>query len=174
MAIVKASFVKRGSQAKLKAKATLKYIQHRPGKEGSRIIRTLYGSDGIMERHEAHRMIDEAGREHIFFRFIISPDPALEDQDRELNMRLITHQTMQTLEERLQKPVLWVAADHSDHSDSRHVHVFALVPQRLDKTHFSELRQQATQASLEQRRELDQVRLIQQRQREEAEWGRGY
>ena len=46
MAIFKANYVKRGTTAKALAKATVRYNQHRPGKDGERITRTLFGSDG--------------------------------------------------------------------------------------------------------------------------------
>ena len=60
MAIFKANYVKRGTTAKALAKASVRYNQHRPGKDGERITRTLFGSDGAMTRHEAYQMIDEA------------------------------------------------------------------------------------------------------------------
>ena len=62
MAVVKAKFVKRGAQEKKRAKAALRYIQHRPGKDGEKIIRTLFGRDGAMERSDAYRMIDDKGK----------------------------------------------------------------------------------------------------------------
>ena len=174
MAIVKAKYVKKGSSAKHRAKATIRYIQHRPDKAGSRTIRALYGRDGVMERGEAYRMIDEAERGLTFFRIIISPDPAKEDKDRDLNMRSIAENTMQALEERIQKTILWVASDHQDHTDHRHIHALALVPGRLTKYDFERLRRQATDTSLQQRRELDRAQLQRQLQREEGEWSRGY
>ena len=66
MAIVKASFTK--SQGS--AKAAIRYIQHRPGIEGATVTRTLFGSDGLMGRYEAYRMIDEAEKGSRFFRFV--------------------------------------------------------------------------------------------------------
>jgi hypothetical protein len=44
-------------------------------------------------------MIDEAGKRDILFRIVISPDPNKEDQNRDLNMREITEQTMLKIEE---------------------------------------------------------------------------
>jgi hypothetical protein len=40
--------VKRGKTEKNQAKATVRYIQHRPG-DNEKIIRTLFGRDGAME-----------------------------------------------------------------------------------------------------------------------------
>jgi hypothetical protein len=94
MAVVKAKFVKRDKHEKRRAKAVIRYIQHRPGKDGDKIIRTLFGCDGAMERGDAYRMIDEAKKADILFKFIISPDPDHEDQKQDLNMREITESIM--------------------------------------------------------------------------------
>src|SRR5438270_13310253 len=112
MAIVKATYTKQ----KDGAKASLRYIQHRPGKDGAKINRTLFGSDGAMGRYEAYRMIDEAEKGSIFFRFVMSPDARTEDTKRDLHLREVTEKTMLSLEERLNKPVAWVAAVHADHA----------------------------------------------------------
>src|SRR3954454_6062792 len=152
MAIVKANFVKRGKSAKGRAKASIRYIQHRRGKDGEAITRTLFGSDGEMARIEAYRMIDEAKKGSLFYRFVLSPDPKAEDTGRDLDMRDITFQTLQALEERVKKSVLWVAAVHADHAPHRHIHVFAVVPKRLFVKDFQHLRARASQACRQQRR----------------------
>jgi hypothetical protein len=170
MAIVKASFTKsRGG-----AKASIRYIQHRPGSEGASVTRTLFGRDGLMGRFEAYRMIDGAEQGSLFFRFVISPDPAQEDTQQDLRLREVTEQTMQRLEDRLQKPVSWVAVVHADHAPHRHVHIVAVVQGRLQVQDFHALRQTATEACLEQRKERDQTREQQQQEREEAQWAPGY
>src|SRR5512132_776485 len=126
MAVVKAKFVKRGKGEKNRAKAHARYIQHRPGKDGEKIIRTLFGRDGAMERSDAYRMIDDKGSSDILFKFIISPDPDKEDQSQDLNMREITGMVMFKIEQILDKTVLWTAAIHADHTDKRHVHALPL------------------------------------------------
>lgn len=155
MAIVRANYVKRGKQEKMMAKANIRYIQHRRGQDGATITRALFGSDGAMERIDAYRMIDTAPKGSIFFRFKISPDPRREDTRRDLDMRELTHKTMQALAIRVHQPVFWVGALHDDHSPLRHVHVLAIVPQRLNSYDFQRLIQVATKACLEQRRALD-------------------
>src|SRR3954454_20352496 len=155
MAIVKANFVKRGKGAKGRAKASIRYIQHRRGKDGETITRTLFGSDGEMTRADAYRMIDEARKGSLFYRFVLSPDPKAEDTGRDLDMRGITIQTLQALEERVRRSVLWVAAVHADHAPHRHIHVVAIVPQRLTVRDFKFLRHRTTEASRQQRRFLD-------------------
>src|SRR5438874_5868906 len=108
MAIVKATYTKnRGG-----AKASIRYMQHRKGRDGAKTTRNLFGSDGLMGKWEAYRMIDEAQRGSYFFRFVISPDPQKEDSEKDLFLREITEQTMLSLEERVQQPLSWVAVEH--------------------------------------------------------------
>src|ERR1700724_3651498 len=107
MAIVKATYTKSGAGAK----ASIRYIEHRPGKDGEKVTRNLFGIDGLMGRYAAYRMIDEADKGSYFFRFVISPDPKGEDTQRDLFLREITEKTMLSLEDRLQKPLQWVAAE---------------------------------------------------------------
>src|SRR3954464_354159 len=97
MAIVKANFVKRDKSAKGRAKATIRYIQHRRGKDGEAISRTLFGPDGPTSRDEAYRMIDESDEKSLFYRFVFSPDPKREDERRDLDMRDLCLETMQPL-----------------------------------------------------------------------------
>src|SRR5437868_4882635 len=168
MAIVKASFTKSSAGAK----ASIRYIQHRPGKDNEKKTRTLFGSDGALGRWQAYRMIDEAEKGSLFFRFVISPDPKREDTGKDLFLREVTEKTMLSLEERLHKQVSWVAAEHDDHAPHRHVHVVAVVPGRLQVRDFQAMRQAATEAALAQRHERDLAREQQAQRREEAQWER--
>jgi hypothetical protein len=180
MAIVKNNYIKPDGREKAKAKATIRYIENRRGKDNEKITRTLFGWDGAMGRHEAYRMIDEAEKGSIFFRFIISPDSQTEDTRRDLHLRDVTEKTMVSLEARVHKQVQWVAAVHDDHTDKRHVHIVAVVPGRLPKQDFQALpqvlRQAATSSCLEQRVALDiaQERRQHEQEREEVQWERGY
>src|SRR6266487_3645951 len=97
MAIFKMNFTRSVGAAK----ANIKYIQHRSGKDNTRISRTLFGVDGAMGRYEAYRMIDEAERGSSFFRITISPDPKTEDTKRDLFLRDVTEHTMQAFTERI-------------------------------------------------------------------------
>src|SRR2546423_12713103 len=104
MAIIKATYTKsRGG-----AKASIRYIEHRPGKDNEKVTRTLFGSDGGMGRWQAYQMIDESQKGNLFFRFVISPDPQQEDTAKDLFLREITEKTMQSLEERIHTQVHWV------------------------------------------------------------------
>jgi hypothetical protein len=169
MAIFKATYTNKATSAK----ANIRYIEHRPGKDNAKITRTLWGVDGKMERGEAYRMIDEAGPRSLFFRFIISPDPAREDTERDIFLREITEQTMLGLEDRVRTHIQWVAATHDDHAPHRHVHIMAILPKKLQVHDLQALRQIATEAALFQRNACDLAREHQQqerREREEAEW----
>jgi hypothetical protein len=156
MAIVKVNYVKRDKQQKHRAKASIRYMQHRPGTEGKRTRRILFGLDGSMERVEAYQMIDAAEKGSLFFRFIISPDPEREDKGAALDMRLLAMQTMQQLEETVHKQVNWVGAVHADHVPHRHVHLLAVVPQRLGTNELEQLRTAASAACGVQRQERAQ------------------
>jgi hypothetical protein len=167
MAVVTANFVKRGKIGNAKVKATIRYIQHRPGKDHERLTRTLFGSDGLMQRLEAYQFIDEAPKGTVFFRIVVSPDPQQEDRHRDLDMRAIAQTTMLTIEQCVQTSVLWAAAVHDDHTDKRHIHALAAVQGRLERSDLACLIEKTTQACLEQRRERDQYL---EKQEPEQEW----
>ena len=154
MAIVKASYTRTGRGAK----ATVRYIENRPGKDGSRVVRTLFNADGKVERGEAYTMIDQAATGSYFFRLVISPDPKSEDGDKNLTLRELADKTLQSLEDRFRQPLQWVAAIHADHTEQRHIHAIVIVPERLQVHDFQRMRSAATEEALAQRRQLDLAR----------------
>jgi hypothetical protein len=81
---------------------------------------------------------------------------------------------MQTLEERLQQHIQWVAAIHDDHTDKRHIHALAIVKGRLKREDLDALREAATEEAKLQRHARDLMREVAelQREREEAQWER--
>jgi hypothetical protein len=166
MAVVEAKFYK----TKPRMKAAVRYIEHRAGKDGQKVKRELFGMDGTMDRQQAYEMIDEAGKGIVFFRFIISPNPTEEDTEKDLHLAELTRQTMLTLEERLQKEVPYVAAEHDDHAPHRHVHVLACVNGRLNIPDLQAMRQTATQTAESQRQERDQARQQQAQQQKGLQW----
>ncbi len=107
-------------------------------------------------------MIDETKKETKFFRFVISPDPKLEDREKDLNLWEITTKTMLGLEESLSQTIQFVGAVHNDHAQNRHVHVIACISGNLTPKDFALLRHIATQSSLFQRRERDAAQGIKQ------------
>lgn len=154
MAIVKASYTRKVRAAK----ASVRYIENRPGRDGARVVRTLFKADGKVARGDAYTMIDQAAHGSYFFRLVISPDPKGEDSDKNLSLREVTERTIQSLEDRLNRPVQWVATIHDDHAEHRHVHAIAIVPERLGVQDFQRMRRAATEEALEQRRQLDLAR----------------
>jgi hypothetical protein len=165
MAIVKASYTRKGGIAK----ASVRYIEHRPGRDGARMQRTLFTADGKVQRKEAYTMIDQAANGSYFFRLVISPDPHGEDSDNNLALRELTEQTIRSLEDRFQRPLHWVAAIHADHADHRHIHAIAIVPERLNVQDFQRMRRAATEEALEQRRHLELIRAARERSQEQNE-----
>jgi hypothetical protein len=145
-----------------------------PGKEKEHSTRTLFGRDGAMGRYEAYRMIDEAEKGSVYFRFIISPDSNTEDTNRDLRLRDVTAHTMLSFEEHIKQQVQWVAAEHADHTPLRHVHIVAVVPARLERQEFQALpqvlRRAATNTCWEQRQELDLTLEHHTQAGEEAAW----
>src|SRR5512135_1611818 len=102
------------------AKASIRYIQGRPGRGWERLTRQLFGADGAMSREAAYRLMDDANKGALFYRLVISPDPHREDDMRNLSLWEMTQKTMRTLEERLKQEIAWVAAEHDDHTEVRH------------------------------------------------------
>jgi hypothetical protein len=165
MAIVEAKFYK----TKARMKAAVRYIEHRTGRNGQKVTRELFSTDGTMDRQQAYRMIDEAEKGTVFFRFIISPHPTTEDTKKDLHLAELTRQTMLTLEEHLKKEVPYIAAEHDDHAPHRHIHVLALVHGRLNVPDLQAMRQTATQTAQFQRQERD-LQQQQQQQQKGVQW----
>jgi hypothetical protein len=157
MAVVKGNYIRRGAIGNPRAKDAVRYMQHRPERVGERVTRPLFGPDGRWERVHAFQMIDEAPPGTHFYRMSINPDPATEDQHRDLDLREVTERTILTLESIVDTPVLYVAAEHDAHADNRrHVYLLAVVPRRLSTPELKQLRDTATLVCLEQRGERDQ------------------
>jgi hypothetical protein len=170
MAVVKGNYIRRGKQGNPRAKDAVRYMQHRPEREGERVTRVLFGMDGRWERQHAYQMIDEAPAGTHFYRMSINPDPVQEDGKKDLDLREVTEHTIRTLKDIVETPVLYVAAVHAEHADHRrHVYLLASVPRRLNTPELKQLRDTATKACLEQRQERDRHER-QEREPEEDEW----
>jgi hypothetical protein len=167
MAVLASNYIRRGKVGNDRAKDAIRYMQHRPEREGERITRPLFGPDGRQGRADAYRMIDEAPPGTHFYRMSLNPHPNVEDGKKDLDLREITEKTIHTLEGMVNQPVYYVAAVHAEHADHRHVYLLASVPRRLNPPELQRLTETATQACLEQRRERD---LVLERQAREQEW----
>ena len=156
------------------AKASIRYIAHRPAREQARTSRQLWTKDGPVEKREAYQLIDQAPTGSTFYQFAISPDPRCEDGPRDFYLRSVTEATMEEVAERIGKPVAWVATTHADHAPHRHVHVVAVVQGKLSREDLRSLTDRATQACREQRFERDTVRAAQRAREEEQQWDWGF
>jgi hypothetical protein len=169
MAIVKVTYTKNRSAAK----KSVRYLAHRPDRDGGRTNRELFGPDGELSKSQAYRLIDSAQKGTTFFRIVISPDPNKEDTKKDLYLSDITIATMTKLEKLKGQEIAYFAAEHSDHAPHRHLHVLAMLPGRLSPNDFRLLREAATTASLTQRQERDLARVAgqaKQWQQEAAQW----
>jgi hypothetical protein len=155
MAVLTANYIRRGKLGNPRAKDAIRYMQHRPGREGERITRPLFGIDGAQGRQDAYRMIDEAPAGTHFYRMTLDPDPKTEDVKKDLDLRALTVRTIQTLSEIVEEPVYYIAAVHADHAPHRHVYLLASVKRRLNTPEITQLKAATTQACLEQRTNLD-------------------
>src|SRR5438067_514075 len=153
MAVVKANYVRKGRGERETAKANIRYIQERPGRDKEKLSRPLFNNAGFLGRLEAYQFIDEMAKEgRYFYRLKLSPDPSKEDTKRDLNMQKLTRQMMKRLEKRFKTTIPWAGALHDDHTDIRHVHILAALPRRLQKHELEALIREATTICREQRR----------------------
>jgi ribosomal protein S27AE len=141
------------------AKATVRYIAHahRREKEGTGRPRQLFGRDGeALTKCEAYRMIDQARGDTTFFRLVISPNRKTEDQDKRLDLKTLTENTMMQLQDRFpNQNISYIAAVHTN-TDNRHVHILALIrAKRIPQQDLRALISTATNEARVQRQELD-------------------
>jgi len=138
------------------AKKSIRYFAHRRNRDQETITRTIYGRHGITDKYEAYSAIDRALPGTSFFRMVISTDPIGEDTNRDLNLRLLTEQTMRIVQTRCKnQAVRYFAAIHEDHSAVRHVHILGLIKGRFSKKDLRIIREAATAQALAQRQALD-------------------
>src|SRR5512132_788022 len=148
-------------RGKQEIKQNLRYITHRRGRDGQTITRTLITSGGVTDKQEFYRQVRFAGRGTVFFKFMISTDPAKEDTSKDLDLPHITRRTIRKIDCAIGRRLYFVAAVHNDHTSVRHVHGIFLVRGRLSKEHFRLLqetaRAEATREALFQRKARDLV-----------------
>jgi hypothetical protein len=170
MAVVATNYIRRGKTGNPRAKEAIRYMQHRPERQGERVTRPLFGPDGRQGREDAYRMIDEAPPGTYFYRMSLNPDPTSEDGKKDLDLRAIAEYTIHTLEGMVQRPVYYVAAVHAEHADHRHVYLLAAVPRRLNVPELEHLTTTTTQVCLEQRQERDGAEHTRGQEEDAWEW----
>ena len=161
------------STSRSKVKKHVRYIQTRP-ERGRKVVRELYGNDGVIERKDVYKMLDEARGGSKFCKIVISPDLQTEDTKKDLHLHDIAEKTMQALQEQFTISILWVAAEHTHQTDKRHVHVVAILPEKLNRQDLAQASEAATTASLTQRKEHDviQSQERQKQQEKDNQWER--
>jgi hypothetical protein len=154
MAIVKVKY----TRSRPKIKAHVRYIAHRPGRDGEKVSRLLFDLNGLVDKDQAYQLIDEATQGRVFFKVIVSPDPKREDRLKDLDLQHITRKTIRQLQEQLGRPVQFFATIHDDHAPHRHVHGILMMQGKLSREDVKLLRDTATQEAQFQRRTLDVAR----------------
>ena len=155
------NYIKRGKGIRQKAKASLGYIGTRPGKDGEKLVRELFGRFGTYTPEEVARLIDEAPGNTLFWRFKLNPDPVLENPEKILDLRQLTRDALAWLEERLGTKELprslpFVAAIHDDHTALAHVHGIFLMERKgrerpITQSVINEFKAYVQQQALRQR-----------------------
>jgi len=161
MAVVKVKYTRSSTQIKVH----LRYIIHRPGRDGEKQTRQLFSENyTTLEKQRAYEVIDTAPTGTIFFKVMVSLDPKQEDTRRDVDLWYVTDKTMQRfknlLVEERAKQFQFFATVHT--AEKRHTHAIALVPGRLSKEDFrlltDVLRKTATQEACSQRASRDVAR----------------
>src|SRR5713101_9573414 len=94
MAVVKVKYTRSSTQIK----AHLRYIIHRPGRDGEKQSRQLFSENyTTLEKQRAYELIDTAPKGTIFFKIMVSPDPKREDSRRDVDLWNLTDKTMNRL-----------------------------------------------------------------------------
>jgi hypothetical protein len=128
--ITKLNYIKRNQFTKTKAKQHLGYIGQRPGRAKEKMERSLFGHGGELTHEQVLQMIETAPKNTYFWRLILSPDPNSEDKEKDLDMRDLTTEAVMWLERRLKREIPFIAAEHNDHTDKRHIHAILLIQRR--------------------------------------------
>ena len=145
-------------EAKQFIKSTFRYNCHRRGRDGEKMSRENFGwNNKKLEKDEIYQMIDGTEKGTVFFRFKISPDPTKENPKKDLDLKHLTQKIMQTLVDRKQKHVQFIAVCHDDHTDIAHVHAIVFFRGRIDKVDIAALKKAALQETAEQRHDRDYV-----------------
>ncbi len=161
MAVVKVKYTSSNNRIK----AHLRYIIHRPGRDGEKLSRQLFSENyTTLDKKRAYELIDNAPKGTIFFKIMVSPDPKKEDSRRDLDLWNLTDKTMNRLKkligEERAKYFQFFATEHT--GVIRHTHAIALVPGRLAKEDFrllkDVLRETATQEARVERKVRDFAR----------------
>src|SRR5690242_16183726 len=105
MVVKVTSYIRPGKNAKPKAKASLRYVTHRPNAEEERVTRALFGPDGPYAKYQIYAFIDRTPKGSFYYRTTFSPDPKLEDEFKDLNLWEMTQAAVEYLRKVLGKDI---------------------------------------------------------------------
>lgn len=74
---------------------------------------------------------------------------------KDLNLWELTQLTVLKLEDRLKKQIQFFATEHNDHTPNRHIHMMAIMPEKLGVADLEFLIKTSTDIALFQRQEKD-------------------
>jgi hypothetical protein len=157
-------FAKFKTVGELRAAAheTLDYIASRVNREGEKMERLLFGWD-IYEKAEAEEFIDTLSPKPVrFWRMILSPDPnsGNENLKRDLDVWGLTRSVMAYIRDHVDPHIVFIVAEHNDHTDIPHVQGLVFFQGRLNKYHLNRMRQIAIAQALLQRRVRDRKQTL--------------
>jgi hypothetical protein len=150
--VVKANYVRSGSEMGATMRASAQYYGHRPDAEGVRRYRM--GFDGERDeigKDEAYRHAEQ-GEGDYAYRMVLSPGEDLSGEE----LKDWTRDVMQGVEE---AGGSWIGFVHDDHTDNAHAHVIAFTRERLERDDFAEMREEGDRSAelrLEMRAEMQQ------------------
>src|SRR5688572_28354472 len=113
--------------------------------QGETVTRPLFGHDGELRKEQTYKMIDQAGGDINFYRFMFSPDPEMAEA-KAADLWMMTQQVVLKLEERLGMPLQFAAVEHIDQTEIRHIHSIVLIPGRLNVADLEAMHQAADAA----------------------------
>ena len=100
-----------------------------------------------------------------FFHLKLNFHPEREDTRKDLNLRDITRQSIAALEKRLDRTIRFLAVEHNDHTELRHIHAIMRVKlrrgERIGIEDWKVCRKAATEQVGFQRKALDAVMRVQ-------------
>jgi hypothetical protein len=160
------NYIPHTKAARTQAKATLGYNETRQGKDGEAIERKLFGNGGPLTREQAEWLIENAGKNTYFFRWILAPDPNGENWEKHLDLWQLTRDGVAWLEERLHREgqIQLIGAEHDDHTGIPHIHAILLIERRgrekiLTPKDINDFREAIRQMARKQRLEREQAQL---------------
>lgn len=147
--VVKTSYTRSAS----KAKASVRYMQHRQSDLGERSQRQLFGPSGELSRAEVYDRLDraaEAQGKTYFYRLVFNPGEGHADLSEE-GRQAWAAEVMARIEAQGNQVRAWVAVSHTDQGEHDHLHILAATSRTVQKDELADLRTHSREAYDHQR-----------------------